>query len=256
MIDWNDRQKLILHLEQCLAKGQFPDPLDDDFEDFLDQSKDATVQFVGDQCKDMSLDSISDGVNKKTWDKAQRLLLLTRSGGEIQTRSRHILHPSQGIACISLLAVIALDVALFLNGFQPVNAIMIGTIPASIVAWALFIWRTHVASYYDEQDPIGVWPFGSTQAIVRALKQTPTFWKRRFPFAKCQSNQISTNAEEHSPSWQTYASLLLVLLVIVVVAPFMLMRQTFPIHHVTHHAGDSEEDWTHTVRAGWDGSPG
>lgn len=255
MIVVADREKLLDHIDACLAVGVMPNSFDEAFLDFCIESKDDTVCEIG-----LAFAGYSSAINrefdlmrKADWDTLQRLRLVLQSGLELQPTVHHHAHLSQLAAVVVLVASAAAFTVLYLRGWTWTTAAAWVGVPAMFATGGVVIWREYVTKKPPPPDPRRQWPFLSTTQLIRTRKQVAHFYRRTWPHTwRASSSPPLAAATMHSSGLATVGICLLVVVFFTILLvglwslclwPLILLYACLPITTTGYTVGDPEEDW-------------
>lgn len=174
-IDRDARDRMAEALEAYLSRQTDNFELDEALMDIAGESADPTIDFVADEvwyCYD-DVKRHKVRLTKEGWDFFYRLILLLRSGGQVEiTVTRHG-SISQGIAAA------ALAVFIFLVWWGGFDGFLLAY-PLGVVLFVLLSWRTFREPEVNTK-VMAMEPFGSMTELMRARRTVRSFEKKRYP---------------------------------------------------------------------------
>jgi hypothetical protein len=176
IVDRKNRDALIAAINRYLDGETTAFEFDDEI--FGIKSHDRTVGlvtrdlwFLYDDCKDHKVQ-----MAKEHWDYVQRLILILRSDGQIESIARRQWDFTQLVALAALLLYIY---AATWFGFG--RQLLAVAIPFSVVSIAISLWRGWAAAEKLPRSKIALAPFSSISEMLRLHRSLPKFRKRRCP---------------------------------------------------------------------------
>jgi hypothetical protein len=155
-------------------------------------------------------------LTKVRWDYVQRLILILKSDGQIESTTRRHWDFTQLVAVAALL--LYLYAATWFGFGRQLLAV---AIPFSVVSIAIYLWRGWTAAENRPESKIALAPFSSVSEMLRLHRSLPTFRKRRCP-AELKPFKIRGAVSEAAMMLHLYALWL-------IAAPLVLAVQALPI---------------------------
>ncbi|HVX14930.1 MAG TPA: hypothetical protein VHC22_27315 [Pirellulales bacterium] len=214
------REELAEAVEDFLSDRIGAFEFDERLRKICDETPDHTVQIVAEQLW-CFYDDITDHpavLTKEEWNLIQRLMLIVRSGGELEQSDRRVTHASQGVALATLVATGSVSFAI--PQAWPLFVFLAGLISIGL-SW----WREHRLYLCLKPDPWCMWPFPSFAAISRALQRAPDFRKKKWrpELAKRHIRSADSLFALRLPGWVGWC----------LASPIALAAQCFPLRSET-----------------------